>query len=277
MATAILTGVLAACTTAESQGDEPRISRFIATVQSEGSASALRSRFGRKIEVMKGENVKAMKEADIVLLGIKPYLIDKVLRNEGIYEALKGKLVISVLVGSPIWKLEDAICLGQPSIEGMGTGLFIKRAMMNIAAQYGASITVIETTEDIPASYDELTDWIFLQCGEIQPVPPELYDVGGVLAGASGAMLSVAFDGMLDGAVSQGLKRADAKKILTQALFSLATLLENGEHPAVLREKFSSPKGTTIDGLLSLEEDRARYAFSRAVIASSKRSREIGK
>ncbi len=92
-----------------------------------------------------------------------------------------------------------------------------------------------------------------------------------MLAGASAALLSIAFDGMLDGVVSQGLRRADAKKILTQSLFSMAKLLET-EHPAVLREKFSSPKGTTIAGLLSLEEDRARYAFSKAVIATSKRS-----
>lgn len=96
------------------------------------------------------------------------------------------------------------------------------------------------------------------------------------MAGASGALLSIAFDGMLDGAVKEGLKRADAKKILTQALFSLATLLESGEHPAVLREKFSSPKGTTIDGLVSLEEDRARWAFGRAVVAATRRSKEIG-
>ncbi len=72
------------------------------------------------------------------------------------------------------------------------------------------------------------------------------------------------------------MKRADANKILTQSLISLATLLQN-EHPAVLREKFSSPKGTTIAGLLSLEEDRARYAYSKATIASSERSKEIGK
>jgi pyrroline-5-carboxylate reductase len=128
----------------------------------------------------------------------------------------------------------------------------------------------------MPKQYEETTDWIFLQLGKIQPVAPDLFDIGGVLAGASSALLSVAFDGMLDGAVKQGLKRADAKKILTQSLFSMAKLLEN-EHPAVLREKFSSPKGTTIDGLLSLEEDRARYAFSKAVIASTKRSLEIGK
>lgn len=280
MASAILSGVLKACALAESAGDTPRISRFIATVQSEGSAAALRSRFGDNVEVIRGDNVKAMNEADVVLLGFKPYMVDQVLRVDGVSKALQGKLVISVLVGSPVQKLEAAICQwksGPGAVYQTSGKFFIKRAMMNIAAEYGASMTVVETNESIPPEMNELTNWIFLQCGKIQPVSPELYDVGGVMAGASGALLSVAFDGMLDGAVSQGLKRADAKKILTQALFSLATLLENGEHPAVLREKFSSPKGTTIDGLLSLEEDRARWAFGRAVIASSKRSQEIGK
>jgi pyrroline-5-carboxylate reductase len=89
-------------------------------------------------------------------------------------------------------------------------------------------------------------------------------------------LLSVTFNRMLDGAVKQGLKRADAKKILTQSLFSIAKLLET-EHPAVLREKFSSSRGTTIDRLLSLEEDRARYIYSKVVIVSTKRSLEIGK
>jgi pyrroline-5-carboxylate reductase len=128
----------------------------------------------------------------------------------------------------------------------------------------------------VPKEYEDLTEWMFSQLGKIAPVAPELYDVAGVMAGASGALLSVAFDGMLDGAVSQGMKRADANKILTQSLISLATLLQH-EHPAVLREKFSSPKGTTIAGLLSLEEDRARYAYSKATIVSSERSKEIGK
>lgn len=215
----------------------------------------------------------SMDDADIVLFAFKPYMIDLVLRVEGVREALAGKLVISVLAGSPPKKLEAAIFHEGPRKE-QEKPFYIKRAMLNIAAEFGESMTVIETTA-MPQEYEDVTHWMFLQLGKIAPVAPELYDVGGVLAGASGALLSVAFDGMLDGAVSQGLKRADAKKILTQSLFSLAKLLEN-EHPAVLREMFSSPKGTTIAGLLSLEEDRARYAYSRAVIASSERSKAIG-
>jgi pyrroline-5-carboxylate reductase len=285
MGTAILSGVLESCSRASAKGEEPKMSRFIATVNSDSSAEALRKRFDgntHQFEVRKGKNVTAMREADIVLLAFKPYMVDLVLRESGVREALAGKLIISVLVGSPPAKLEEAIFneasdsdWGEISRKEKRTPMYIKRAMLNIAAEFRESMTVIETT-NMPKEYEDITDWIFLQLGKIQPVAPDLFDIGGVLAGASGALLSVAFDGMLDGAVKQGLKRGDAKKILTQSLFSMAKLLEN-EHPAVLREKFSSPKGTTIDGLLSLEEDRARYAYSKAVIASTKRSLEIGK
>ena len=135
-------------------------------------------------------------------------------------------------------------------------------------------MTVVEHT-NVPEDMMELTNWIFLQLGKTAPVTPDLYDIGGVLAGASGVFLSVALDGILDGAVHQGLKRAQARAILTQTLVSLAKLLEEGNTPDVLREKFSSPRGTTIEGLLSLEEDSVRHAFSKAVIKSTHRSQTM--
>jgi pyrroline-5-carboxylate reductase len=277
MGAAILSGVLESCAATRAVGEEPRFSHFLATCQSASSAEGLRQRFashGDIVDVIRGNNIKAMNAGDVILLAFKPYMIDLVLKNDGVREALAGKLVLSVLAGSPPEKVEKAIYAAGPRTQEEKP-FYIKRAMMNLAAEFRESMTVIETT-NMPHEYEELSDWIFLQIGRIAPIAPDLYDVGGVLAGASGALLSVAFDGMLDGAVSQGLKRADAKKILVGSLYSLAKLLE-GEHPAVLREKFSSPKGTTIAGLLSLEEDRARYAYSRAVNASSERSKAIGK
>lgn len=277
MASAILSAVLESCAAIQAAGDEPRFSRFTATCNSASTVMGLEARFSTyadRLSVWRGENIKAMQEADVILLGFKPYMIDLVLRKEGVREALAGKLVLSVLAGSPVAKIENAIYFSEPRREDEKP-FYIKRAMMNLAAEFRESMTVIETS-DMPHEYEELSNWIFLQIGKIAPIAPELYDVGGVLAGVSGALLSVAFDGMLDGAVSQGLKRADATLILRQSLISLAKLLEN-EHPAVLREKFSSPKGTTIAGLLSLEEDRARYAYSRAVNASTERSKDIGR
>ncbi|RDL37971.1 6-phosphogluconate dehydrogenase C-terminal [Venustampulla echinocandica] len=277
MGSAILAGVIKSFTRTQSAGTEPRIKHFIATVNSLESEEALRTRFMEsqdRLEVLHSDNASAMRSADIILLACKPYMADTVLKAEGVREAVEGKLIISVLVGSPVAKLESAIYhsgLRKKSEKPV----YIKRVMLNIAAELGESMSVIEVTS-MPKHMEEITDWIFLQVGKTAAVAPENFDIAGVTAGVSSAFLSVALDGILDGAVSQGLKRADARKMVTQSLLSLARLLENGEHPAVLRERCASPKGTTIDGLLSLEEDRARYAFSKAVIASSKRSHEIG-
>ncbi|KAG0645881.1 Pyrroline-5-carboxylate reductase [Hyphodiscus hymeniophilus] len=273
MGTAILSCVMDSCAKAREAGEEPRITKFIACVNSKGSAERLKSRFKNnlnRLTVLQQDNVRGMKEADIVLLGCKPYMAKMVLTAVGVREALKGKLVISVLAGTPVPKMQSLIW-GQSEDNKAESQCFVVRGMCNIAAEFGQSMTVIETI-DMPEDLMELTNWIFLQLGKTAPIAPDLFDIGGVLAGPSGVFLSVAIDGILDGAVSQGLKRAQARTMMTQSLVGLARLLEQGNTPDQLREKFSSPRGTTIAGLLSLEEDRVRYAFSKAVIASAHRS-----
>ena len=276
MGSAILSSLLDSCAKTQETGEEPRITKFIACVNSKGSAEGLNSRFEKysdRLTVLHQDNVKGMKAADIILLGCKPYMAEKILTAHGVRKALKGKLVISVLVGTPVPRIQSLIwdlsedSKGQPQC-------FVIRGMCNIAAEFGESMTVIETIE-MPGDLFDLTNWIFLQLGKTMSVTPDQFDIGGVLAGPSGVFLSLAIDGILDGAVSQGLKRAQARKMMTQSLVGLAKLLEEGNTPDQLREKFSSPRGTTIAGLLSLEEDRVRHAFSKAVIASTHRSQNM--
>jgi pyrroline-5-carboxylate reductase len=270
MGTAILAGVLGACRKERLAGAEPRIGRFFACVNSDASVERLKNRFNADLDhlgVVQKQNTMATYQADIVLLACKPYMIDAVLGEEGMAEALRGKLVISVIVGTPPAKLYAAI--GCSPIF-----CFIVRAMLNIAAELGESMTVIETTE-LPGDFWEITNWIFLQLGKTTAVAPDLYDIGGVLAGMSGVLLSVALDGILDAAISQGIKRPEARKIMAQSLIGLARQLEQGHTPDQLREKTSSPRGTTIEGLMSLEEDRVRYAYTKAVVKATKRSQDI--
>lgn len=276
MGTAILSGVLESCSKTQSEGETPRFTKFIATVSSASSKSRLEEKFSKSTlpVTVTDENLEAAAEADVILLAFKPYMLS-ILADNNFHAAFKDKLILSVLVGTPQTKIINAI---SSSIDNRN--LCIYRAMPNIAASYGQSMTVIETlptSEDSSISQENasLTDWIFSTIGPIQHVPPHLYDVGGVLAGASAAFLSIAIDGMLDGAVSQGMKRADAKSILSQSLISLATLLKEGGHPAVLRETFSSPSGTTIKGLKALEEEGVRWGYLRAVEEATGRSKEI--
>jgi pyrroline-5-carboxylate reductase len=250
MGSAILSRVLDSCAKTQLAGAEPRITKFIACVNSEGSSEKLRSRFRKysdRLTVLVKENVRGMKEADIVMLGCKPYMVEEVLGQAGVLKALHAKLLISFLVGTPLEKIMNSI-FGSGS---RSADIYAVRAMMNIAAEFGESMTVIEDVP-LPGDYSDITNWIFTQLGKIALVASNLFDIGGVLAGPSGVFLSVALDGILDGAVSQGIKRAEAKKMLTQSLIGLAKLLENGDSPDALREKFSSPRGTTIEGLISL-------------------------
>ncbi|RKF57586.1 Pyrroline-5-carboxylate reductase [Golovinomyces cichoracearum] len=295
MGSALLGRLMEACERAREKGDDVPFDRFFATVNSEESRFNLLSKFSAHqsyFRAYSGENDLWMDSADVVILAFKPDMVEKILNQKGVRDALAGKLVISVIVGTPQKRLLDAISLSKPSeVVEKGSSLYsdisyaptdkppyIKRAMMNIAAEYGQSMTVIETPPsiDVNDGFEKLTRWIFEQCGKISFVGPETFDIAGVLSGASGALLSVALEGILDGAVSQGLVRTQAKEIVTQSLISFATLLENGAHPAVMRENFTIPHGTTISGLMSLEEDRVRWAFSKATIASSERSKDIG-
>lgn len=89
------------------------------------------------------------------------------------------------------------------------------------------------------------------------------------------AFLTVAIDGILDGAVKEGIKRADARALMAQSLRGLTHLLESGKTGDVIREETSSPRGTTIEGLTGLEEDRVRYAYCRSVERGTKRSKAM--
>jgi pyrroline-5-carboxylate reductase len=210
-----------------------------------------------------------MQKADVVLLGFKPYMTKKILTADGVQRALRDKLVISVVAGTPVEKVKSFI--GKSDSE---SDCHVVRGVINIAAEFGESMSLIEEVE-MPEDLTELTEWIFSQLGKTVTVTPDLFDITGVLSGPSGVLISVALDGILDGAVSQGLKRSLARTMVSQSLIGLAKLLEAGNTPDVLREKFASPKGTTIDGLLSLEEDRVRFAFSKAVIKTAHKSHSM--
>jgi pyrroline-5-carboxylate reductase len=197
-------------------------------------------------------------------------MMDDVLGQDGVAQALADKLLISFLVGTPLEKINNAIF----ATGAVPANIHATRAMMNIAAEYGESMTVIDDVP-LPGDYSELTSWIFCQLGKVAIVASNLFDISGILAGPSGVYLSVALDGILDGAVAQGLKRAEGRKMLTQSLTGLAKLLEAGDTSDQLREKFSSPRGTTIEGLMSLEEDRVRYAYTKCIVKATKRSQEM--
>ena len=97
------------------------------------------------------------------------------------------------------------------------------------------------------------------------------------LSGSGPAYAFLMIDALAEGGVAVGLTHADAQELAAQTLLGAAKMvLETGEHPAALRDKVTSPAGTTIEGIRVLEKSGVRSALIEAVIAATEKSRFLG-
>lgn len=221
--------------------------------------------------------MRTMQDSNVIILGCKPFMAEEVLGAKGVREALAGKLVISMLAGQSVEKLLGIIrsSATENETETETVDPIIMKAIPNMGAQFRESMTILEEPgSNVPASMVEMTEWIFKQVGMIKYLPANLTGLGSVLVGATLAALTLPIEGLLDGCVAEGLKRGDAKEIVLQGIRGLSASLEAGTHPAVLRESISSPRGCTIQALLSLERAGARSDFAEAIVAGNKHLRE---
>ncbi|KAL4891444.1 hypothetical protein BDV59DRAFT_209097 [Aspergillus ambiguus] len=262
MGSAILGGLLDATRTG---GADAKIAHFIVNTKSPSSAQRLRDQFhadAARLDVRHGQNVQAMQDADVVLLACKPFLVAAILREPGVQSALAGKFVLSILAGTTPRQIAEYISPEGPQ----DSAPVIARAMPNVAARLGQSMTIIEADPTLSDEQAELLTWVFSQVGQVKHVAPEQFDAAGMLVGASMAMFTVPLDGLLDGCVVEGIRRPEALEMAAQVLSGMAALLKDGDHPAVLRESISSPRGCTIQGLMTLEREGVRAAFADGMI-----------
>lgn len=270
MGSAILAGLL------ENAGsNDALISSFCASVRSEASVKRLQNQFSAhagKVQIIQGDLVSCAKDADVVLVATKPYALREVLGAEGMGEAVRGKLILSVLAGiSPELILDT---LYGKDREG-DAPCYIVQATLNLAARIRQCTTVLnQSALELPSEELAITQWVFGQIGEVRYLPASMMPVASVLA-AIPAIASVALDGMLDGAVAQGVVRSQAREIAALNFIGLGKLLLDGVHPEQLRESTSSPRGVTIQALLELDRGKARATFADAFITASEHARTL--
>lgn len=269
MGGAILRGVLKAAFSDNSDQLQDRpVSRFIACTKTAPSAERLKASLSEEqqqhVKVVSAQIVETMQEAEFVVLGFKPFMAEDLLSLPGVKKALAGKLVISLLAGQTPQNLTRIV--KESSTEGFEQP-YIMKAIPNMGAQFGESMTTIEEPEQpIPEQLKAVTEWIFKKVGDIKYLPQSQMDLGSVLVGAALAAMTVPIEGILDGCVAEGLKRPDAMELLLKGLRGLSAALESGIHPAVLRESISSPRGCTIQALLALEQAGSRADYAEAII-----------
>ncbi|KAK0669674.1 putative pyrroline-5-carboxylate reductase [Cercophora samala] len=252
-------------------------SKFIACVKRPESAKKLQAAFSpytTPVTINTNSNLPAVQAADIILLGCKPYMVNEVLSEPNLAPALSGKLLISILAGVTEAQLVNTLTAANG---GHPVNCQVVRAMSNTASLIRESMTVIGTSN--PPLDPETTatvTWIFNQIGEVVYLPPSNMDVCTSLCGSGPAFFALMLEAAIDGAVAMGLPRAEAQRMAAQTMKGAAGLVLNGDHPALLRDKVSTPGGCTIGGLLVLEEGRVRGTVARAVREATVVASQLG-
>jgi len=252
-------------------------SRFIACVRRPESAKKLRATFGayNSLSVVQNANVASAQESDIVILACKPYMVQEILSEPGMAAALQGKLLISILAGVTETQLSETLTTAN---SGSPVSCRVVRAMPNTASLIRESMTVIGTsTPPLDPETLGIVTWIFKRIGEVVYLPPSTMDVCTSLCGSGPAFFALMLEAAIDGAVAMGLPRAEAQRMAAQTMKGAAGLVLNGDHPALLRDKVSTPGGCTIGGLLVLEEGRVRGTVARAVREATVVASQLGK
>ncbi len=210
------------------------------------------------------DNREAVRSADLVILSVKPHHFPVVIKQVG-SNAWGGKIVVSVMAGIKLATLESVI----PNAE-------VYRAMTNVNALVRKASTAIATLNSNSEGRLVVED-LFKCLGNVYWVPEEYLDIWTGLVGSGPAFIAEIIDALVLGAVASGMPRDIAYKAILDVLEGTAVLLKNVDsHPAVIRDEVTTPAGTTIRGLMVMEEEGVKSALMKTVEAAYKRSAEIG-
>jgi pyrroline-5-carboxylate reductase len=212
------------------------------------------------------DNVELVRWADLIVLAVKPQVIDRVLDQVG-SSFTPATLVVSIAAGVPIRALEARL----------PEGVAVIRAMPNTAAIALAGATAIAPGAHANEDDIRIAKSLFDATGRTVVLDESLIDAVTGLSGSGPAYVMVIIDALADGGVKVGLHRDTALLLAAQTVYGSAKLLlDTGEHPGRLKDMVTSPGGTAIAGLHTLESGGLRRTLIDAVDSATRRAAELG-
>lgn len=208
----------------------------------------------------------AVADADTVLLVVKPQNIAEVLLD--ISEALSpNSLIISLAAGITTAAIEANLVQGQP----------VARVMPNTPALVDQGMSGISAGSNCSSEHLERAVSLMNSVGKSVVIPEDLQDSLTAVSGSGPAYIFYVIESMVAAAVDLGIERDMATELVVQTVFGAATLIhQTGDEAQTLRERVSSPGGTTVAAIKTLDEHGVREAFQAAMSAAQKRSKELG-
>ncbi len=210
-------------------------------------------------------NQRLVKLSEIIFIVVKPKDFEKLASS--IKQHIAKKILISVMAGVRIKTIKDILSDG-----------YIVRIMPNTAALVGESATAVAFEETFPEDKKKEVLNLINSFGKVFVIDEVLMDAFTGLAGSGPAYVFNILDAFAQAGVKQGFSYQQALDIALQTFYgSVKLLIETKEHPAVLRDKVTSPAGTTIYGLHEFEKGAFRDVIINAIESATKRSKELSK
>jgi pyrroline-5-carboxylate reductase len=224
-------------------------------------AAELRERYG--VEVV--SNREAAKRAETLVVVVKPQDMTALL-DEIADEVRAGQLVISLAAGITTALIESRL----------PEGVAVVRVMPNTPALVDEGMAAIAPGTHCDDAHLQEAEALLRSVGRVVHVPEYQLDAVTAISGSGPAYLFFVVEAMIEAGVHLGLPRSTATELVVQTVVGSAKMLrETGEHPIVLRERVTSPGGTTAAAVRELEDHKVRAAFMTALEAARNRSRAL--
>lgn len=233
-----------------------------ATVQHADHAQKVR----KQLHIAVGtDNAEAVREADIVLVCVKPGTVRQVL--EEIAPALNPKqLLISIAASVPTSYMEKSLPPGIPLV----------RAMPNTPCTVLTGMTAICKGAHSDAQHLATACMLFQAVGRTVILDEKHMDAATALSASGPAYIYIILESLAEAGVKVGLPRETATLMAAQtALGAAKVVLDTGDHPALLKDAVTTPAGCTIDGIMELEEGKLRVTLIKAVVKAAQRAKEL--
>lgn len=256
MGQAILVGLL--------RGGKFTAAQLTATTRRQPPATRLAQEHGVQTTL---DNVAASRNADVVVVAVKPQRLEALLDNDAMRDALKGKTLISIAAGVRVAQLAQWL-----------PNTTIIRAMPNTPCLIGAGMTVLAPGPGATQQDLQVASAVFESVGRVLISEDKHMDAVTSLNGSGPAFAYVVLEALADGGVMMGLPRKVAQEISAQVLHGAARMvLETDAHPAALKDQVTTPAGSTIAGLLTMEDGRIRSVLARAIQEATKVAAGLGR
>lgn len=216
-----------------------------------------------------GDNAAVAAQCRYVFLGVKPQVLNSVLRSLAPVLAARTDrfVLVSMAAGVTTGSITDTLGAAYPII----------RIMPNTPAAIGEGMVLYTTTAQVTEAEQAEFCELMADAGALDSVPEPLMDAGSALSGCGPAFVYLFIEALADGAVECGLPRDKALRYAARTVAGAAQMVEtDGRHPGELKDAVCSPGGSTIAGVHALEDGAFRGAVMGAVQAAFERTRELG-